>query len=116
MLALVLATVCSLQDGGTYVYDDAVNSDTSQRWNTSSLSYEWQAHVVTYKSRGMHTVMRQHPTMHASEQVEAAWDCEVGVPPGVRTDSKTGSSSHTGLATWKLRVGAHARAPLRPAV
>ena len=61
-------------------------------------------------------MMRQVPTMRASERLEAAWDREVGVPPGVRTDSKTGSSSHTGLATWKQRVGAHARAPLRSAV
>ena len=61
-------------------------------------------------------LMRQIPAMCASEQLEAAWDREVGVPPGVRTDSKTGCSSHTGLATWKQRVGAHARAPLRSAV
>ena len=44
-------------------------------------------------------VMRQAPAVCASERLEAAWDREVGVPPGVRTDSKTGSSSHTGLAT-----------------
>ena len=62
------------------------------------------------------TLMRQVPAVCASEQLEAAWDREVGVPPGVRTDSETGSSSHTGLATQKLRVGAHARAPLRSAV
>ena len=61
-------------------------------------------------------LMRQVPAVRASEQLEAAWDCEVGVPPGVRTDSETGSSSHTGLATQKQRVGAHARAPLRSAV
>ena len=61
-------------------------------------------------------LMRQIPAMRASEQLEAAWDREVGVPPGVRTDSKTGCSSHTGLATWKQRVGVHARAPLRSAV
>ena len=60
--------------------------------------------------------MHQAPTMCASEQLEAAWDREVGVPPGVRTDTKTGSFSHTGLATRKLRVGAHARAPLGLAV
>ena len=112
----MLATVCWLQDGGTYVYDDAVNSDTSQRWNTSSLSYKWRAHVVAYESRGTHTVMRQVPAMCVSEQLEAAWDREVGVPPGVRTDSKTECSSHTGLATQKQRVGAHARAPLRSAI
>ena len=45
------------------------------------------------------TLMRQAPAVCASERLEAAWDREVGVPPGVRTDSKTGSSSHTGLAT-----------------
>ena len=61
-------------------------------------------------------MMHQVPAMRVSEQLEAAWDCEVGVPQGVRTDSKTGCSSHTGLATWKQRVGAHARAPLRSAV
>ena len=60
--------------------------------------------------------MRQAPAVRASERLEAAWDHEVGVPPGMGTDSKTGSSSHTGLATRKLRVGAHARAPLRSAV
>ena len=43
--------------------------------------------------------MRQAPAVCASERLEAAWDREVGVPPGVRTGSKTGSSSHTGLAT-----------------
>ena len=53
----------------------------------------------TYITSGAVTmVMRQAPTMRASEQFEAAWDREVGVPPGVRTDSETGSSSHTGLA------------------
>ena len=62
------------------------------------------------------SLMRQVPAMRASEQLEAAWDREVGVPPGVRTDSKMGCSSHTGLATQKQRVGAHARAPLRSAV
>ncbi|KAH9999443.1 hypothetical protein BJV77DRAFT_959331 [Russula vinacea] len=51
--------------------------------------------------------------MHASEQLEAAWDRKVGVPPGMRTNSKTESSSHTRLATQKLRIRAHARAPLR---
>ena len=61
-------------------------------------------------------LMRQVPAMRASEQLEAAWDREVGVPPGVRMDSKMGCSSHTGLATQKQRVGAHARAPLRSAV
>ena len=55
--------------------------------------------------------MRQVPAVHASEQLEAAWDREVRVPPGVRTDSKMGCSSHTRLATRKQRVGAHARAP-----
>ncbi|KAH9988483.1 hypothetical protein BJV77DRAFT_1134226 [Russula vinacea] len=59
------------------------------------------------------SVMRQVPAVRASEQLEAAWDREVGVPPGVRMDSKTGCSSHSGLATRKQRVGAHARAPLR---
>ena len=63
-----------------------------------------------------YSVMRQVPAMHASEQLEAAWDREVRVPPGVRTDSKMGCSSHTGLATRKQRVGAHARALLRSAV
>ena len=62
------------------------------------------------------TVMRQVPAVRASEQLEAAWDREVRVPPGVRMDSKMGCSSHTGLATRKQRVGAHARAPLRSAV
>ena len=61
-------------------------------------------------------MMCQVPGMHVSKQLEAAWDRKVGVPLGMRTDSKTGSYSHTGLATRKLRVGAHARAPLRPAV
>ena len=61
-------------------------------------------------------LMRQIPAMRASEQLEAAWDREVGVPPGVRTDSKTGCSSHTGLATRKQRVRAHTRALLRSAV
>ena len=61
-------------------------------------------------------MMRQVPAVRASEQLEAAWDREVGVPPGVRTDSKMGCSSHTGLATRKQRVRAHARAPLRSAV
>ncbi|KAH9984627.1 hypothetical protein BJV77DRAFT_965982 [Russula vinacea] len=62
------------------------------------------------------TMMCQVPAMRASEQLEAAWDREVGVPPGVRMDSKTGCSSHTGLATRKQRDRAHARAPLRSAV
>ena len=66
--------------------------------------------------RGCDMVMRQVPAMRASEQLEAAWDREVGVPLGVRTDSKMGCSSHTGLATRKQRVGAHARAPPRSAV
>ena len=61
-------------------------------------------------------VICQVPAVRTSGQLEAAWDCEVGVPPGMRTDSKTGCSSHTGLATRKQRVGAHARAPLRSAV
>ena len=61
-------------------------------------------------------MMCQVPAMHASERLGAAWDREVGVPPGVRTNSRTGSSSHTGLATQKQRVGAHARAPLRSAI
>ena len=54
--------------------------------------------------------MRQAPAVCASERLEAAWDHEVGVPPVVRMDSKTGCSSHSGLATRKQRVGAHARA------
>ena len=76
--------------------------------------YHMSTGPMTYK--GLWTLMRQVPAMHASEQLEAAWDREVGVPPGVRTDSKTGCSSHTGLATQKQRVGAHARALLRSAV
>ena len=64
--------------------------------------------------------MCQVPTVCTSEQLEleleAAWDHKVRVPLGMRTDSKTGCSSHTGLATWKLRVEAHARAPLRSAI
>ena len=64
----------------------------------------------------LEALMRQVPAVRACEQLEAAWDREVGVPPGVRTDSKTECSSHTGLATQKQRVGAHARAPLRSAI
>ena len=69
-----------------------------------------------FDSEAQNAMMRQVPAVRASEQLEAAWDREVGVPPGVRTDSKTGCSSHTGLATRKQRVGAHARALLRSAV
>ena len=49
--------------------------------------------------------MCQVPAICTSEQLEAAWIREVGVPPGVRTDSKTGSSSHTGLATAEAGSG-----------
>ena len=69
-----------------------------------------------FDSEAQNAMMRQVPAVRASEQLEAAWDHEVGVPPGVRTDSKTGHSSHTGLAAQKLTVRAHTTAPLRPAV
>ena len=72
--------------------------------------------LVLLRAIHMMTLMHQVPTMRASKQLKAAWDRKVGVPPGVRMDSKTGCSSHTGLATRKQRVGAHARAPLRSAV
>ena len=61
-------------------------------------------------------LMHQAPAMCASERLEAAWDRKVGVPLGMRMDSKTGFSSRTGLATRKQRVGAHTRASLRSAV
>ena len=60
--------------------------------------------LVLLRAIHMMTLMHQVPTMRASKQLEAAWDREVRVPPGMRTDSKTGCSSHTGLATRKQRV------------
>ena len=91
------------------------------KWSQVAYSAFWSERVTPRHRMGCLpnftvTVMRQVPAMRVSEQLEAAWDREVGVPPGVRMDSKTGCSSHTGLATRKQRVGAHARAPLRPAV
>ena len=43
--------------------------------------------------------------MRASEQLEAAWDCEVGVPPGMRTDSKTVSRTVTPEPQRHVTVG-----------
>ena len=79
-------------------------------WNHFlSLFWDTISNLSCHLSNLAITLMHQAPTMCMSERLKAAWDCEVRVP-------KTGSSSHTGLATQKLRVGAHARAPLRPAV